>query len=42
MPKRLCAILCLALLGLGLASCGNCGWQWDDGAHACHSAPLSH
>lgn len=37
MVQRCAAILCLLLLGLGLAGCTKCGWVWEQGGRACHS-----
>jgi len=37
MRKRVAAILCLAVLGLWLGGCSQCGWLWNDLGHACHS-----
>ena len=37
MIQRSAAILCLLLLGLGLAGCSKCGWIWEQGGRACHT-----
>lgn len=38
LSKRIAAVVAVALLGVSLAGCTKCGWIWEDGAHACHSA----
>jgi hypothetical protein len=38
MPKRGIAVFCLLLLALSAAGCTKCGWLWEDGQRACHSA----
>jgi hypothetical protein len=37
MHRRLLAIVCLVVLGLGLSGCSKCGWIWNEGARSCHS-----
>jgi hypothetical protein len=39
MVRTAAAFVCLALIALGLAGCTKCGWIWQDGGRACHSAP---
>jgi hypothetical protein len=37
MIQRCAAVLCLLLLGFGLAGCSKCGWIWEQGGRACQS-----
>lgn len=37
MHRRLATILCIFVLGLGLAGCSKCGWFWDQGTHSCRA-----
>jgi len=39
MARFVTAFVFLALLALSLAGCTKCGWIWQDGGRACHSAP---
>jgi hypothetical protein len=37
MSKGLIAFLCVAVLGLALGGCTQCGWIWEQGARSCHA-----
>jgi hypothetical protein len=40
MIQRIAVILCLSLLGFGLAGCTKCGWVWEQGNRSCQSGQV--
>jgi hypothetical protein len=37
MQRRAATIICLVILGLGLAGCTKCGWLWDEAPRSCRA-----